>query len=544
MRAHFVPDGDSPESARLPSHESDALIGRMESLPPRATGARLFARVDAFSPDGEIACRAADEKPARYDGRELACPNHPPEQEALDQRVRAAARLDVDGVMLDTPDAWYAAGRDAGFCDACNDRLNAHLQREYGERFVPYPVVPRLAQAADAPFWREHAQVRLAMGLEHGARLARRVRDEARAARNVETWVGARMTGLNPAAVQLARKLDFVALPVDLDDTGAIDPAPWEVFDTALTHRPIVGVATAATAAQPGRALQAWRYATALGTHLALPEDAPAETVEALAQHRRFIREFASRYRPVERYAEVLLVYSPECDHWTEGRHGRGVRAAAEALTRICAQYRIVLGVPRVGSEPLVLVDAGALPHEEARHLQARVRDGATVVVVGRVGGVDESGRAFEPPLGELSEGLDKVGQGSVFGIDPHGEPATRAFEPLVVPLDRALDSLLGRGRRAAATHRDGLMVKLYLDPEKKLDVHLVGRHWNPATGGAEAVQGAVLRLSGSAVGGARTGWLFSPGAQERKVSLTPYDMGVQAKLPDFIGSAVLTVSR
>lgn len=544
MRAHFVPTGESPEANRLPTHESDALIARVESLPPRVAGARLFARVDASSPAGDVACRAADEKPARYEGQELSCPHRPSDQEALDERVRAAARLDVDGVLLDRPDAWYAAGRDAGFCDACDDRLNAHLQREYGERFVPYPVAPQLAQASDGPFWREHAQVRLATGLEHGARLARRVRDEARAARNVETWVGARLTGLNAASVQLARKLDFVVLPAGCDTSGVVDPAPWEVFAAALDHRPLIGLADDETAAQPGRALQAWRQALALGAHLALPESAPAETVEAIAQHRRFSREFASRYRPVDHYAEVLLVYSPECDHWTDGRHGRGVRAAAEALTRSHAQYRIVLGVPRAGSEPLVLVDAGALPHEEARHLQARVRDGATAVVVGRVGGVDEKGRAFEPPLGDLSEGLDKVGQGSVFGIDPHGEPQTRAFEPLVVPLDRALDSLLGRGRRAAAANRDGLMVKLYLDPERKLDVHLVGRHWNTATGGAEAVQGAVLRLSGSAVGGARTGWLFSPGAAERKVSLTPYDMGVQARLPDFIGSAVLTISR
>lgn len=548
MHLHFTSPLEIPDAELLQARESDAIVADPTAITPPPPHTSLYVRVDAFSPVEEGECRTAEGEQAQFDNQAISCPHHAAAQDALDERARAAARLDTNGVILDRPDAWYAAGdRQAGFCNACNDRLNAHLQKIYEDQYVPYAVVSKLAGASEpseVPFWREHSQLRLASGLEAGARLSRRVRDEARLARNVETWVGAQLTGMNAASVQLARKLDFVILPVTCHDSGQVDPAPYEVFAAAVNKRAVVGLADALTASEPARALQASRYASAMGASLSLPESATAETIDAVAEHRRFTREFQTRYRPVERYAEVLLVYSPECDHWTNGRHGRGVRAAAEALSRVCAQYRVVLGVPRSGSEPLILADAGALPHDEARHLQARVRDGATAIVVGKVGGADELGRLFEPPLGELSEGLGKVGNGSVFSIDPRGEPEDRAFQPLVVPMDRALDSLLGRGRRVASTNRPSLLVKLFLDPERKLDVHLVGRAWNPTVGHAQAVQGAVVRLSGSAVGGSRTAWLFSPGAPERKVTLTAYDMGVQARLPDFIGSAVLTVSR
>lgn len=548
MHLHFTSLPEKPDAELLRAREEDSIVAEPTALGQPPPDTSLYVRVDAFSPTTEGACRAADNESTRLDGQPISCPHHPAAQDALDERVRAAARLDTSGVILDRPDAWYAVGdRQAGFCDACNERLNAHLQKIYEDQYVPYAVVSKLAEASEAsqvPFWREHSQLRLESGLEAGARLSRRVRDEARLARKVETWVGARLTGMNAASVQLARKLDFVVLPVTCNDTGQVDPAPYEVFAAAVNKRAVVGLADSLTASQPARALQASRYASALGASLSLPEGASAETIDAVAEHRRFTREFQTRYRPVDRYAEVLLVYSPECDHWTNGRHGRGVRAAAEALSRVCAQYRVVLGVPRMGSEPLVLADAGALPHDEARHLQARVRDGATAIVVGQVGGADELGRLFEPPLGDLSEGLEKVGNGSVFGIDPRGTPDDRPYQPLVVPMDRALESLLGRGRRVASTNRPSLLVKLFLDPDRKLDVHLVGRAWNPTGGHAQAVQGAVMRLSGAAVGGARTAWLFSPGAPERKVTLTAYDMGVQARLPDFIGSAVLTVSR
>ena len=78
----------------------------------------------------------------------------------------------------------------------------------------------------------------------------------------------------------------------------------------------------------------------------------------------------------------------------------------------------------------------------------------------------------------------------------------------------------------------------------RQLDVHLVGRQFDAATGNAEEVKGLVLHLAGAAVSGARTGYLFSPDVPERKVALTPFGMGVQAVIPDFAGAAILSVAR
>src|SRR5690606_18866708 len=100
MLTHFLPPGALPDTPPQPTHEADALIAQATSVPPRVPGTKLFARVDASAPEGDVACRAADERPAHFGSHPLACPNHPPEQEALDARVRAAARLDVDGVLL------------------------------------------------------------------------------------------------------------------------------------------------------------------------------------------------------------------------------------------------------------------------------------------------------------------------------------------------------------------------------------------------------------------------------------------------------------
>lgn len=546
MHVHLLQSGEQvPAAAALQARGVDVLVGPADALPARVPGVGLHAIVDVRSVAGEGACSSADDEPARIDGRTLSCPNETGEAAALDDRTRAAARLQVDALVLDQPDAWYAAGpRGAGFCGACSERFNRLLQTSYGEQFVPYPAVARIAEApnGDAPFAREHAQQRLAVGIEAGARLSRRARDEARSARGTELLVGGRFHDVNPVSALLASRLDFALVPVAAPSPERAQLGDYEILRAALQRRPVVGMLDAATAKAPGVAAQAWRLATSVGASIAVPSAAPQETHEAIAQHRKFLREFHTQYRPTERLAETLVVYSPACDHWTEGRHGAGVRAVTEALTQLNVQYRVVLSVPAFGSEPLVLADAAALPNEDAQRLQRRVEQGSPAIVVGRCGSVDEVGRAFEGPFPELTNGLDTVGSGSVFTIDPTG--TQREVAPLLGPLETALDELLGRGRRVVTTNRPTLVAKLFIDPEKKLDVHLVGRAWNAASGSAEAIQGAVLRLSGVAVGGARVGWLFTQGGPERKIPLTPFNMGVQAALPDFIGSAVLTVSR
>jgi hypothetical protein len=153
----------------------------------------------------------------------------------------------------------------------------------------------------------------------------------------------------------------------------------------------------------------------------------------------------------------------------------------------------------------------------------------------------------MEGPFPELSSGLNRVSAGTVFVADlqaPASGVAERRWEPLVTTLDKGLEALLGRGRRAASISKPSVVVKMYIDPDRKLDVHLVGRQFDPATGAAEEVKGASLFLAGSAVSGARSGYFFTAEGPERKVTLTPFGMGVQATLPDFVGSAVLSVAR
>jgi hypothetical protein len=53
-----------------------------------------------------------------------------------------------------------------------------------------------------------------------------------------------------------------------------------------------------------------------------------------------------------------------------------------------------------------------------------------------------------------------------------------------------------------------------------------------------------VLHLSGAAVSGSRAGVWLSEDGQERRLVLVPFGMGVQVALPEFAGSALLTVPR
>lgn len=550
MNLLLVPSGETvPDGGAEAMRGVDALAVDAEALPPRAPGLSLHARVDAWSTGDEAhACRSRSNEPSRADGRLVACANDPAGEAALDERVEQAARKPVDGVLLERPDAWYA-GEDAagtGHCAACDARLGEHLQIAYGESFVPFDMHEARAQP-EPPFVREWESVRLRAAVEHGGRLARRARDEARRVRGSETAVGASFQSANPAAVLLAQDLDYVVTPAPEPVPDGARVAPYELFRAALGTRPLVGLLPERLAARPGHVLQAARLAAASGAEIALPRNAPDASHAALAAHRQFWKEFRSRYRPVERLAEVLLVYSPECDHHSGGEHGAGVRAAAEALTALGAQYRVVMRVPRAGSEPLVLADATALPEADAARLERRVSEGASAIVIGACGAVDDDGRALEGPFPALDRGLNRVGSGTVFSLDNGLQPVgggERRWESLMPTLDKALESLLGRGRRAASCSRPSVVVKLYVDPDRKLDVHLVGRQFDPHTGAPEPVHGALLHLAGFAVSSARSGYLFTADGPERKVTLTPFGMGVQVTLPDFAGAAILTVAR
>lgn len=560
MNLQIVRPTETCSTPVLSERLADALLVPAGDSPPaKVAGTKLFVSVDAVAPASDAACLDAKGQastlhdPATLSTsvgtRPIACPNDKAEEHALDERAKAAARFDVDGVVLDAPDAWYVAGlRGAGFGGPCQARLNTALQLDYGEQFTPSNVLlSNLAAAAngDAPFWRERDALRLRVGVEHGARLMRRIRDEARTSRNLETQVGVRLLGLGPAAIELAQRADFALVPAPAPMPERSRVTLYEIFRAAMAQRAVIGMLDADAAKNPALVAQAARLAGASGAEVTIPHSAPAESHAALAAHRKFWKEFRSRYRPSDRLAEVLLLYSPQCDHWSGGAHAGAVRAIGEALTRLGAQYRVVLSVPRSGTEPVVLADAFALPEEDAARLEKRITEGASAIVFGRCGAVDDEGRPLEGPLPELSGGLNKVGAGTVFLLEAAvPEAEERRWEPLVAVLDKAMESLLGRGRRAVSVSKPTVVAKAYLDPERKLDVHLVGRAFDPVKGRPEEVKGLVLHLAGASVSGARTGYLFTADQPERKVPLTPFGMGVQAVIPDFVGSAVLSVAR
>jgi hypothetical protein len=456
-----------------------------------------------------------------------------------------ASRLPIDGVLLNAPDAWYVAGsRGAGFCEACETQLRSELVRDFGEQLIPATALPAIATQADkAPFWREREALRLRTGVEHGHRLAARIRDEGRRERNVDLRVGGRLLGLSAVATLLARRLDFAVIGAQAPTPDRAELGHYEIFRAALGYRPLVALASAELSSDRERVLQAARLATSVGAELSLPGQAPPAAHAALAEYRQFWREFRSRYRPLDRLAEVLLLYSAQCDHWSQGTHGAGVLGLAEALTRLGIQYRVILEMPRSGTEPIVLADASFLTEEDAGRIERRITEGAGAITVGPVGCCDENGRSIAGPFPELAAGLNRVGAGSVLALDLLAA-GPRKVDTLLPGLEKALESLLGRGRHAASVSKPSVLVKMYVDPDRKLDVHLVGRQFDPATGAAEEMKGLTVHLSGSAVSGARTGYLFSQGMPERKVALSAFGMGVQATLPDFRGSAVLTVSR
>ncbi len=548
MNLVFVASGErAPAKSELERAEVEAAVLREADL-SSAPSTQAFVRVDAGSTPDESACHDAQGEIARDEHGAIGCVHDAGAFATWEARVLGAARLPVAGVLLDGLDRWYLAGpREAGFCPSCAAKLDERLARTYGEMYVPSHPLAKLAVDEKAPFFRELAAQRWHGALETGARLVRRARDEGRRVRQAETLVGALFSGLSPPAVALATHLDLALVPAPAPAPERSRVATYELLLAALGRRELVGVIDRALAARPGAVVQAARLAAAAGASVALPSDAPEPSQVALAAHRRFWKELRTQYRPAERLAEVVVLYSPECDHWTGGRHGGGTRAAVEALTALGAQYRIVTTLPKAGSEPLVLADAGALPEVEAKAIERRVGEGAGVVVIGACGAVDDDGREVEGPFEPLQAGLNTSGGRTLFAIDPTGLAqgvAERRFEPLTPALERALESLVGRGRRAASFRGANLVVKCYLDPDRKLDVHLVGRSFDEATGAAALVKGATLHLSGAAASGARTGLLFTEDGQSRKLGLSPFGMGVQVALPEFAGSALFSISR
>jgi hypothetical protein len=236
--------------------------------------------------------------------------------------------------------------------------------------------------------------------------------------------------------------------------------------------------------------------------------------------------------------AECAIVYSPESDLWTGGDHRLSVERAGDVLAALQIQTPVVMRMADVPpGAAIVLAGASALTPVEATELKRRVEAGATALVFGELGAVDDLGRENAPPLPAAKPGGVKVGKGLLVKMPPI--PAVRAgtlYEPRALDATwKAVGVALGRGRRAASvTGRMPMLVMLYRN-EDRLDAHLV-------TLGAGPAQGATLFLGLHVAGTVRRARFQSASGADERIVMNPAGYSVSTILPSFEGYAVLSV--
>jgi hypothetical protein len=196
---------------------------------------------------------------------------------------------------------------------------------------------------------------------------------------------------------------------------------------------------------------------------------------------------------------------------------------------------RLALGEPR---EVLVLAGCGQLNVQDGERARRHVESGGDALIVGRCAVVDEEGRPEGLVFPEARHGIERVGEGRVLGVALDQEaPVGQDVQVL-----KAARELLGRGRaHLTLSGRAHLFARAYLDPERKLDVHLVNLDEKPA-------QGVLLGVAGQAAGASRSGYWFAPerasGKDGERIVLNPSGFSLSTVLPAIAGSALLTIPR
>src|SRR5438445_471593 len=258
----------------------------------------------------------------------------------------------------------------------------------------------------------------------------------------------------------------------------------------------------------------------------------------ALAGHRKFQEVVRERFRPSEPLLDLEVLVSPFAEHWG-GAHFRTAGACAAALARahLLLGARLDLSEPR--AQVLLLAGCAALPAEDAARARRHVESGGDAIVVGKCATCDEEGRMGPPVFPEAKSGMERVGEGRVYAIaiDSDAPPSPEA------QLVRAAREMLGRGRsHLSLSGRARLFARAYLDPERKLDVHLVNLD------APRPAQGVLLHIAGQAAGAGRTGYWFAPerdaGKDGERISLNPSGFSVSTVLPGIIAGALLAVPR
>ena len=486
-------------------------------------------------------CEAADGKstPARcassLEGREEACTQ------------AAAAAREGEAVLLEGIDRWWRLGPDgAGFCQSCGAALRERLRESYGEHFERYDALAALrAKGAvrERPFGGLREELRLAEAVEAVKQTALRARDEARRQRGLELPILGRADALSPPALLLARHLDGLVFPLPSTD-------PWQCLLPLLAARAALGQRPAIALAPPEATEEQVRQLAALCTacdaDLALLPAASRGAQTALGEHRRYLATMRERLKQAAPLADFLVLASPRADAWAGGAHFAAASLAAAAIARLHLQISVSLELPIPGPRtPLVMAGPGGLSPDEAQAARRHVADGGDLLLVAAWSVLDDEGRAVEKLFPEAKAGLNRSGEGRIWAITPDGEPPSAP--QLEAQVARAARELLGRGRASLSlTGRGSLLVRGYLDPERKLDVHLVNLEMRDT--GPVAAQGLTLHVAGQVAGGGRSGYWFAPdrdqGSAGERIALNAAGFGVSTVLPRLGGSALLTIPR
>jgi hypothetical protein len=543
----LAPGALPEEAARAAEHVAaePLLVAAAEPLPAPLVNRALADVAAGRAAPGAEPCRAADGSVAGGGGPPRACLSSARQRARVAEAVRAALQAGFAGVCLDRPDAPLALGLlGAGFCPECQRDLARHLAREYGDHFQPvdYLALAReaVAQApgaisfAQLPFGRDFWRVR------HEA-LVTALRDDARAARDAAREasrafeVVAQFESLGPAQLRAARHLDAAIFPAALAP-AASGLGLFRLLRGAMGRRPCA----VAAALSPGHELaRVAALAATCGVDLSgvEPSGAPGS---AVARVRRLSRQLlANGLAPGQGdpVAECAVLYSAEADLWTGGRHRAAVERVGELLAALHVQAPVVL---RVADAPpgavIVLADAVALAPAEAKELRRRLETGTSLLAFGEPAAVDEVGRPGAPFLPSARARGTKVGEGTLATLPPFfpEKRGERPVEPMLV--EKTVDGLLGKGRRAAGVAaRVPLVVVLHRSGGTLL-VHLVAPD-------LERAQGATLFLGIQIAGGARRGRFVSADGTDVRIPMNPSGNSVSTVLPAFRGYAVLSLS-
>jgi len=543
--AQGAPEGALPAAAAEP-----ALRAGAQGAAPSATGtppappaqpttiARIVAVDVARARSEDETCRAPDGSAVVVDGRPTRCPNSAAGLEHAGGVAAWATHLG-EAVLLDGIDQWYRLGTAAaGFCRSCELALVETLRESYGDHLEPFdPLAPQRAQpgSRSTPFAGAREALRFASAVEATKRAALRARDEARRARGVEMAVLGRVGTLTALALAVCRHLDGLVF-----DLPSLDPEeavlPLLAVRAALGLRPAVGVLRTDTTPEQVRLFAA--LALACDADVMLASSASAEAVAALELHRKFEDVVRERFRPSEPLLDLEVLVSPFAEHWGTA-HLRAASACAAALGRAHLLLGARLDLAEQRAQVLLLAGCNALSAEDGARARRHVESGGDALVVGRCATCDEEGRPGPLVFPEAKSGMERVGEGRVYAVESTID-APQADAAQVV---RAARELLGRGRsHLSVSGRARLFARAYLDPERKLDVHLVNLD------APRPAQGVLLHIAGQAAGAGRTGYWFAPeratGKDGERIALNPSGFSVSTVLPGISAGALLAVPR